>query len=467
MYRDFYGLSEDPFQLNTDPRFFYMSAFHREAYAHMVYSLKEAKGFTVITGEIGTGKTSLIQLMMSRLDGRTHAVHIYNPRLSGLDFLQQICRRLGLAAEGLTKGELLEGLNDFLRRCQALGERVVVIVDDAQALQPDLLEEVRLLTNMETERGKLLQVILVGQPELDKTLAAPQNRPLAQRVSVHYHLNALNLNETGEYIRHRLKVAGAGDADIFEPAAVQRIWEFSGGIPRVVNTLCDNALVIGHSLSRKSIDRHIAEEAIQDACYLKPEADRPARRPAVLYVAAGTLLAFALALGAFAALKPYLPRPAAVEKAAAPAPAPVREEPTLALLARQHYGVANPTVLGILLDHNPQITDLNNIPAGEPINVPPLSDEQFVVRDPDGTYHIYLGSFDDQKDIEALWKHPLLQDKTLKTAFRRVSSGVFWYRLTLGGFPSKESALQVFQSLKQQGALPAFAASPPKGPAGG
>ena len=172
MYKEFYGFSEDPFQLSPDLRFFYMSEQHRAAFAHLTYALNKSKGFTVITGEAGTGKTTLIQMMLARLDGHTRTAHLFNPKLSTPDFLKYICQDLGLKTEGLTtKGDLLTLLHKFLLECYARKERVVLVIDEAQTLSPKLLEEVRLLTNLETPQTKLLQVILMGQPELDKILS--------------------------------------------------------------------------------------------------------------------------------------------------------------------------------------------------------------------------------------------------------------------------------------------------------
>ena len=230
MYEQFYGLKEKPFEITPDPRFLYMSEQHREAYAHLTYALNESKGFTVITGEVGTGKTTLIQMLLSRLDGHTRTAHLFNPKLSTRDFLKYICNDLGLKTEGLTtKGELLTLLHSFLLECYARKERVVLIVDEAQTLSPKLLEEVRLLTNLETPKSKLLQVILMGQPELDKILADQRFRQLKQRISVRYHLKPLNRGETREYIEKRLKVAGARDCQPLrrqchpgDPQALQR-----------------------------------------------------------------------------------------------------------------------------------------------------------------------------------------------------------------------------------------------------
>jgi general secretion pathway protein A len=465
MYKEFYGFSEDPFQISPDLRFLYMSEQHRAAFAHLTYALNKSKGFTVITGEAGTGKTTLIQMMLARLDGHTRTAHLFNPKLSTPDFLKYICHDLGLKTEGLTtKGDLLTLLHKFLLECYARQERVVLIIDEAQTLSPDLLEEVRLLTNLETPQTKLLQVILMGQPELEKVLSEQRFRQLRQRISVRYHLEPLDRNQTNEYIERRLKVAGRrGNAQIFDPEAVRLIWKFSGGIPRVINTLCDGALVIGHATSRKVIDGQIAKEAIRDMSYLRPKSGTFFRRPVFLYAVLSVLLAGALGLGTLMVLKRAhgVPPATVVEKAVEPGKNfTVNKSWTLSLLAQQHYGLVNPTVLDILLEHNPQITDVSRVPANEPLKIPPLTDEQFLGMDPDGRHHIYLGTFDDQQSIRALMKHPLLQGKTLKTALRQVSSDILWYRLTAGGYQSREDAMQVFRSLKQQGLLPAFAASP-------
>ena len=460
MYKEFYGFSEDPFQITPDPRFLYLSEQHREAYAHLNYALNKSKGFTVITGEAGTGKTTLILMMLSRLDGHTRMAHLNNPKLSTLDFLKYICNDLGLKTEGLTmKGELLTLLNSFLLECYARKERVVLIIDEAQTLSRNLLEEVRLLTNLETPKSKLLQVILMGQPELEKVLSEPRFRQLSQRISVRYHLNPLNRNQTNEYIERRLKVAGARGERIFEPEAVRLIWKFSRGIPRVINTLCDGALVIGHATSRKVIDGKIAKETIRDMGFLRPKSGAFFRRPAFLYAVSGVVLTGALGIGTLMVWKQVqgVPPATAVEKAVDPVKNfTVKKTVTLLFLAMQHYGLANPTVLDILLKHNPHITDMNRIRADEPIEVPPLTDELFLGTDPDGKHYIYLGTFDDQRSIQTLREHPLLQGKTFKTVLREVPSDILWYRLTAGGFQSREDALQVLSSLKQQGVLPGW-----------
>ncbi len=460
MYKEFYGLSEDPFQINPDPRFLYMSEQHRAAYAHLTYALNTSKGFTVITGDAGTGKTTLILAMLARLDGHTRTAHLNNPKLTVRDFLKYICQDLGLNTESLaTKGELLTLLHRFLMECYARKERVVLIIDEAQTLSHKLLEEVRLLTNLETPQSKLLQVILMGQPELDKILTEDRFRQLRQRISVHYHLDPLNLDQTRGYIEHRLKVAGSKGERIFEPEAVRLIWKFSKGIPRVINTLCDGAMVIAHSGSRKLVDGQIAKETIRDMGYLKPKAERNFRLPAFLYAAAGILFAVAVVIGAQSvwdrsrALTPP-------EKSIAPENPVVKRSVTLSSLARQHYGVVNPTVLDILLQHNPHIADMNRVPVDRPIEVPQLTDDQLLGIDEDGKPFLYLGTYDDEQAIQALRNNALLKGKTFKTTLREVSSNTHWYRLTASGFKTTADARKTLESLKQQGLLPAFATSP-------
>ena len=286
MYEQFYGLKEKPFEITPDPRFLYMSEQHREAYAHLTYALNKSKGFTVITGEAGTGKTTLIQMMLARLDGHTRTAHLFNPKLSTRDFLKYICHDLGLKTEGLTtKGELLTLLHSFLLECYARKERVVLIIDEAQTLSPKLLEEVRLLTNLETPKSKLLQVILMGQPELDKILADQRFRQLKQRISVRYHLNPLNRNETNEYIEKRLKVAGARDCHLFDEGAVREIYRRSSGIPRLINVLCDNALVTGYVDEKRPIDKQVIRDVAKDM-----EGQVTAQRPAWNYVFASVIV---------------------------------------------------------------------------------------------------------------------------------------------------------------------------------
>ncbi len=263
MYRKFYGLAEKPFEINPDPKFLYLSENHREALAHLIYAVREKKGFTVITGEVGTGKTTLINSLLSRLDGRTRTAFLFNPKLEATDFFHSICEDLGLKVRKTTKGQYLSHLHNFLLACYAGNENVLLIIDEAQTLSPELLEEVRLLTNLETPKSKLLQVILMGQPELNETLNRPEFRPLKQRAVLRYNLQVLSKGETGEYIRKRLRIAGAVNPYMIAADAIREIYKYSGGIPRLVNIICDHALLAGYTNGQRIIGRPIIREVVK------------------------------------------------------------------------------------------------------------------------------------------------------------------------------------------------------------
>jgi len=245
MYLQFFGLAEKPFAITPDPRYLYLSGRHADALAHLVYGINEAGGFIQLTGEVGTGKTTTIRSLLARAPKSAEIALILNPRLSAAEFLRSLCEELGLGADDSGDGDtknLVDLLNRYLLRAHGLGRRVVLVVDEAQNLTPDVLEQVRLLTNLETETQKLLQIILIGQPELRKLLAREDLRQIAQRITARFHLDPLSREETFAYVRHRLRVAGA-TTDIFTRAALREIYRISGGIPRVINILCDRALL--------------------------------------------------------------------------------------------------------------------------------------------------------------------------------------------------------------------------------
>lgn len=260
MYTKFYGFKEKPFEITPDPRFLYLSENHKEALAHLTYAVRERKGFTVITGEVGTGKTTLVQTLLNRLDGNVKTAYLFNPMMGSTDFLHYICEDLGLKGQKRSKGQYLAQLHNFLMTCYTRNESVVVIIDEAQNLDPKLLEEVRLLTNLETAKSKLLQVILIGQPELNDTLNRISCRQLKQRISLRYHIQPLNKEDTKKYIKKRLVMAGAFDPNIFTHKALQEIYRYSKGIPRLINIVCDNALVTGYATDQKVISDKIIRE---------------------------------------------------------------------------------------------------------------------------------------------------------------------------------------------------------------
>jgi len=274
MYLTFYGLKDQPFNTTPDPRFLYLTPGHREALAQLLYGVQESKGFIVLTGEVGTGKTTLLHTLRQRLDGNTAVAFIFNPKLPFDGILEYMLEDFGIAKAANSPAQRLFGLNNFLIERQRAGQNTVLIIDEGQNLDPPTLEQVRLLSNFETPTEKLLQILLVGQPELKAKLELPELRQLKQRIGLRCSIPILTPEETRDYIRHRLRIAGAYDVGLFTDGAVSRIAEYAGGNPRVVNILCDHCLLIGYADQERKIARHIVEQAIE---YLE-EGQRPQRR---------------------------------------------------------------------------------------------------------------------------------------------------------------------------------------------
>jgi len=253
MYTEFYGLREKPFSLSPDPRFLFLSDSHREALAHLLYGIEQGEGFIAITGEVGTGKTTLCRTLLQRLEPGSEVAFLFNPQLSGLELLQAIDAEFGLETEGKTRRELLDQLNRFLLTKRQEGRRVLLLIDEAQNLEREALEQVRLLSNLETDTTKLIQIILIAQPELDAMLERPELRQLRQRINVRWRLRPLSQSETRDYVRHRLRVAAGGPREIFTDFALREIHRRAGGVPRVINRLCDRALLAGYAEGAKEI----------------------------------------------------------------------------------------------------------------------------------------------------------------------------------------------------------------------
>jgi len=264
MYTKFYGLQKKPFSLSPDPDYLFMSSKHEKVYIHLRYAIFENKNFVVITGEIGSGKTILINFLLRQIKEPFKIAYIRNTLVSPVQFLKFICQEFKISVEGLDKPKILDALREFLLKEYSANRRVILIIDEAQNLSFQTLEEIRLISNIETEKEPLWQIILVGQPELRKKLQHPSLKQFAQRVTVYCHLEPLGKEETFEYIRHRLRIAGARNLDIFTKDAMEVIYQHSKGIPRLINILCDTALVYGFADGLSSIDKNVIENVVED-----------------------------------------------------------------------------------------------------------------------------------------------------------------------------------------------------------
>jgi len=334
VYESFYGFKEKPFNLTPDPKYLYLSARHSEAFAHLVFGHRERGGFVVITGEVGTGKTTLARSFLSKLGPETATAVVLYPALSAVELLRTIVQELRIPDPGPSQKDLVDALHACLLQARSEGREVVLLIDEAQDLSPEVLEQVRLLSNLETDTDKLIHIVLMGQSELLDMLARHDLRQLAQRVTARYHLTALSETETREYVRHRIEVAGGGGKVTFTDEALRDIHRLSDGLPRVINLLCDRALLGGYARSQREIDAGLVREAAREALAPARRAGVPASAhrwvlAATALVTVGAL-AWAFTRGTPRALAPTPPPSAAPSSPAAPV-----LEPALLSLPRE------------------------------------------------------------------------------------------------------------------------------------
>jgi general secretion pathway protein A len=291
MYTAFYGLDEKPFTLSPDPKYLFLSATHREVLGHLIYGIEQGEGFIAITGEVGTGKTTLCRTLLERLGNESEVAFLFNPLLAPRELLQAINTEFGIPTEWESLTELTRRLNEFLLRKKAEGRRALLIVDEAQTLSPETLEQIRLLSNLETSRSKLLQIVLLGEK-----LGLTELRQLRQRITVWWQLAPMTATETREYVLHRLRIAGA-QQNLFSDAALAAVHRVSRGVPRLINVICDRALLAGYGENRAQIDRNIVQEAAREigpstqATPIRPGPGRALQAAAVLLLLALGFLA--------------------------------------------------------------------------------------------------------------------------------------------------------------------------------
>lgn len=363
MYEEFYGFRDNPFRLTPDPEYLFLSTNHQEALAHLLVGVSEGSGVVVITGEIGTGKTTLLRTLIRNLDVQTTVAYIFNPALSALELLQTINADLGLLAASTSKKELIDELNRFLLAQRTAGRRVVVIIDEAQNLEPPVLEQLRLLSNLETEREKLLQIILVGQPELGAMLARPELTQLNQRVTLRWHLVPLKADETAAYVRHRIRLTAGGREPVhFTSHALRAIHRFSHGVPRVINALCHRTLLISYTREERRIGWAIVRQATKELRHQRRRSHSAFFRPmfASGRLMIGGLVLLVVGLFAGALLRNWFPwlTPSAPHEAPAQAsttlsptpstlgPASDKPQPSAAHVTSAHSAPSSSPLLG-------------------------------------------------------------------------------------------------------------------------
>jgi general secretion pathway protein A len=348
MYQAYYGFEEKPFTLSPDPKYLFLSSTHREVLGHLLYGIEQGEGFMAISGEVGTGKTTLCRTLLDRLASSCEIAFLFNPMLTPTDLIKAINREFDLSTYGDSRPELLDVLNTFLLEQNAAGRLVLLIIDEAQNLPTETLEQLRLLTNLETETSKLLQIVLIGQPELDETLKAKELRQLRQRIAVWWRMGALEASETREYVRHRLRVAAGADRAIFSDGALALVHRATGGVPRLVNLVCDRALLAGFGEQTTRITPRLVRRVVREIRRAGGPTRNRLRLLGLSAAAVATLAALIWAAWPESAARGPSPdpTPAVAARGAPPATAPAPPRPTLPVSVSE--APPSPLVDGVL-----------------------------------------------------------------------------------------------------------------------
>jgi general secretion pathway protein A len=506
MYKEYYRFSEEPFGLNPDPKFLYLAMSHFKALNSMISSIKERKGLITVTGEVGVGKTILIHAFLKGLSKNIKTAFIFNPRFDFKSLLKNILLDLELPIDKNEESVpfLVEKFKEYLQAKASRDEMVVIIIDEAQGLEDEVLREIERLSRLGASRERVLQVLLVGQPELEAKLNSEKFRFFKEKVAVQSQISPLSREECRGYIKHRLRLVGRDASEVFTSEAIKRVWQFAKGIPRVMNLICDRALLIGYSNTSPIIDSKIVDQAIKDYGYLQvtkpafPASKFPRRRS---YAILGLLLLLGICLAGYFLLRPDFAPPdmqfkgkilpseersaeqrevkmievkedSAAGKPPGPKPRPepkpeeevfaVREGWVLSTIAQKYYPVLNLSLLDFFLEANPRITNLDLIFRGQTIKIPILTEESLLQQVSENTYQVYLGTFRTAQEAQPYRNEPALLNKTIKVVKRQVSPRETWYRVTVGDFQGKEEALKSIQILKGKKLLPLLDCLPKK-----
>jgi general secretion pathway protein A len=514
MYNEFFGFSEKPFEPTPDPKFLYLARSHREALASMTHGIKNRNGFISVTGDVGTGKTTLIYSLLTHLDEKVKRVHIFHTTLTFNELLKTILSELHLANIKEDTTDLLNQLALYVRQLNSKNEMLAIILDEAQNLSPLVMKDLQMLTPL---GSKGMKIVFVGQPAFEDKLKAEGLESLKQSIETRRQIKGLSEEESAKYIDHRLKLVGGSSAGIFSPEALSLIHSYSRGLPRVINVLCDNALLMGFRLSQKKIDLDIIQGVIKNL-------DGPDRPKGVLSSKAvvNKLHAFPpglnflfkkatlittlsiLCLGAIIFLthrylqeKPDKPveikslqspkvgthppsTPVSPQKVSPPpqkTPPPASATPlgrdytlkkivavkkgqTISQLAQEYYGMVNLTLIDLLLELNPAITNMHLILVDQEIKIPNITEKLLIIPSSDHTYKIHAGTVESPDSAKLYSDEPALKGKKVETVPRSVSPRETWHRIMIGKFDNQEEALKMTLHLKEKSLLPAFGGLP-------
>jgi general secretion pathway protein A len=502
MYNSYFGFSVSPFSVTPDPNFFYTNPVYQEAYANLRYGIESKKGFIVITGEVGTGKTTLLRKLMHNLEGTIHTVFVFNTYLDFTELLQVILYDLGLAPKEPNKVTMLQELNDYLIAQLKQGHIVSVLVDEAQDLSDEALEGLRLLSNLETDQEKLVQIVLMGQPELQARLDRPSLRQLKQRVALQCRLLPLKDMEVSAYVDFRLRAAGYKGKDLFDPDAFRQIAFYSNGIPRLVNIICDNALLCAYARSRKIVSADIIKEVVHDlrlgaeaqltraettpgVFVTKTERETPIREAAndfsqhkvrgMVKVGVETFLTLLVFVAVASLIDPHnfltnagrglevakhnlnqwvlfiTDQETVPEKTNAEVKFEQKEQRVIIPLGSSIYRIAADTyganaalAMDLIKESNPEIKNLNRVSAGKDLLLPSLTPETLLRKQPDGSYRLIVASFRSLTGANEYAGRLSNKGYRVTVTSRRVSDDLLLHRVEIDGLKNLEEANQTW-----------------------
>jgi general secretion pathway protein A len=519
-YAQFYGFSEAPFDISPDPKFFFPAESHNEALAGLLYGINERKGFVLLLGEEGIGKTTLIHHLITKLEKNVKTIFFPQSQIPFEQLLKEILLNLDLPPKLEVKGSMLHDLYNYLIRSLEQGENVVIIIDDAHNISLEAIEELRLLSNLETGRSKLLQIVIVGQPELKAKLRSKVIRQIDQRIAVSLQINPLTEEESLRYIEHRLKIVGSGSSEIFTDEASSLICQYAKGIPRSINILCGNTLSVGYGLAEKRIStstvRKIRKEreiltggrSSQPSPKMKKNLSRKIGYAFLTLTALGMAMFFSKDyvkhflnarkqknVAELSSIRdqagtseskgrqhvvleraqtpptevknasPEIPKNAASPATTIIEPATeirvktiveVKVGTTLSLLARKYYKEANTTLIDHILKLNPDITDPNLILVNQKIKIPEITESLLLLQSSNGVFRVHVGTFLNRGYASRYIDDIDLPGRSMEVVPRKVSQTETWYRVLAGPFASKNDGLKVIEELKQKGLLPSL-----------
>jgi general secretion pathway protein A len=505
MYEQFFGFSEKPFELTPDPRFIFLTPSLRKALASAIYWIRERGGFISIVGEAGTGKTTLIHSLLNSLDKKVKTIFIFHTTVSFNDLLRMILQELDLWAVEKNKKGLWDQFIQYSTQIAAKNEILVIIIDEAQKLTEEVMEELKMFSNLES---KAIKIVFVGQPELEEKLNLKSLTPLKQMIRVRCQIKALSEEESKEYIDHRLRYVGSSSLETFTPEAVSMICHYAKGIPRIINTLCDNAFLTGYRLFKKKIDESIVREVIKDMEGPRLQKTTPSSIPInefrtfpfrlrfflnktpliilFLFLMGGVFLLIhrnlyqkpAKMWGIKSIISPYdhtKPSSASTSYQTTPPSASiavmdreyklkevvtVKEGQTVSQLTQKYYGRVDLTLIDLLLELNPEITNVHLIMVDQEIRIPHITEELLIIPYSNHTYKIHAGTFETPDPAKLYSNEPELKGKKMEIFPRKVSSRETWYRVMIGKFDTKDEVSKMVSLLKKRGVLPAFGGSP-------